>query len=67
MDATARFVKRTAPAVFSTSITQLWGATREDLKAIADLVRGTNIAVFSDGPYYDERQAFEYPRGTWNA
>ncbi|MBN9118969.1 MAG: aminotransferase class I/II-fold pyridoxal phosphate-dependent enzyme [Planctomycetes bacterium] len=26
-------------------------ATREDLKAIADLVRGTNIAVFSDEPY----------------
>jgi aspartate aminotransferase len=26
-------------------------ATREDLKAIADLVRGTNVAVFSDEPY----------------
>lgn len=26
-------------------------ATKEDLKAIADLVRGTNIAVFSDEPY----------------
>jgi aspartate aminotransferase len=26
-------------------------ATQEDLKAIADLVRGTNIAVFSDEPY----------------
>ena len=26
-------------------------ATKEDLKGIADLVRGTNIAVFSDEPY----------------
>lgn len=26
-------------------------ATREDLKAIADIVRGTNVAVFSDEPY----------------
>ncbi|HUR54799.1 MAG TPA: aminotransferase class I/II-fold pyridoxal phosphate-dependent enzyme, partial [Gemmataceae bacterium] len=26
-------------------------ATKEDLAAIADLVRGTNIAVFSDEPY----------------
>ncbi len=26
-------------------------ATKDDLKAIADLVRGTNIAVFSDEPY----------------
>jgi aspartate aminotransferase len=26
-------------------------ATQEDLEAIADLVRGTNIAVFSDEPY----------------
>ncbi|HEY1189067.1 MAG TPA: aminotransferase class I/II-fold pyridoxal phosphate-dependent enzyme [Gemmata sp.] len=26
-------------------------ATQDDLKAIADLVRGTNIAVFSDEPY----------------
>jgi aspartate aminotransferase len=26
-------------------------ATRDDLKAIADVVRGTNVAVFSDEPY----------------
>jgi aspartate aminotransferase len=26
-------------------------ATRDDLKAIADIVRGTNVAVFSDEPY----------------
>lgn len=26
-------------------------ATREDLKAIANIVRGTNVAVFSDEPY----------------
>ncbi len=26
-------------------------ATRNDLKAIADIVRGTNVAVFSDEPY----------------
>jgi aspartate aminotransferase len=26
-------------------------ATREDLKAIADLVRGTNVTIFSDEPY----------------
>jgi len=26
-------------------------ATKDDLKAIADLVRGTNVAIFSDEPY----------------
>ncbi|MFO0822230.1 MAG: aminotransferase class I/II-fold pyridoxal phosphate-dependent enzyme [Gemmataceae bacterium] len=49
------FVKRTlkAKAIFLNSPHNPTGgvATKEDLKAIADLVRGSNIAVFSDEPY----------------
>lgn len=49
------FVKRTprAKAIFLNSPHNPTGgvATREDLKAIADIVRGTNIAVLSDEPY----------------
>jgi aspartate aminotransferase len=49
------FVKRTAKAkaIFLNSPHNPTGgvATKEDLNAIADLVRGTNIAVFSDEPY----------------
>jgi aspartate aminotransferase len=50
-----RFVKSEpkAKAVFLNSPHNPTGgvATKDDLKAIADLVRGTGIAVFSDEPY----------------
>ncbi|MFO0804331.1 MAG: aminotransferase class I/II-fold pyridoxal phosphate-dependent enzyme [Gemmataceae bacterium] len=50
-----RFIKTEpkAKAIFLNSPHNPTGgvATKEDLKAIADLVRGTNIAVFSDEPY----------------
>jgi aspartate aminotransferase len=49
------FVKRTprAKAIFLNSPHNPTGgvATKDDLKAIADIVRGTNIAVLSDEPY----------------
>ena len=49
------FVKREpkARAIFLNSPHNPTGgvATRDDLKAIANLVRGTNVAVFSDEPY----------------
>jgi aspartate aminotransferase len=55
LGAIERFVKSEpkARAIFLNSPHNPTGgvATREDLKAIADLVRGTNIAVFSDEPY----------------
>src|SRR5262245_6361659 len=55
LDAIERFVKSEpkARAIFLNSPHNPTGgvATRDDLKAIADLVRGTNIAVFSDEPY----------------
>jgi len=50
-----QFVKRTprAKAIFLNSPHNPTGgvATEADLKALADLVRGRNIAVFSDEPY----------------
>jgi aspartate aminotransferase len=50
-----RFVKYTpqARAIFLNSPHNPTGgvATIDDLRAIADLVRGTNIAIFSDEPY----------------
>jgi aspartate aminotransferase len=50
-----RFIKSesTAKAIFLNSPHNPTGgvATRDDLRAIADLVRGSNIAVFSDEPY----------------
>jgi aspartate aminotransferase len=50
-----RFIKNEpkAKAIFLNSPHNPTGgvATKEDLKAIADMVRGTNIAVFSDEPY----------------
>ena len=51
----ARFLKAQprAKAVFLNSPHNPTGgvATKEDLRAIADLVRGTGVAVFSDEPY----------------
>ncbi len=50
-----KFVKDTprAKAIFLNSPHNPTGgvATKEDLKAIANIVRGTNIAIFSDEPY----------------
>ncbi len=55
LDDVERFVKQTprAKAIFLNSPHNPTGgvATEGDLKAIADLVRGRNIAVFSDEPY----------------
>jgi len=54
VNAIEAFVKREprARAIFLNSPHNPTGvATKDDLKAIADLVRGTNIAVFSDEPY----------------
>jgi aspartate aminotransferase len=55
VDAIAKFVKSEprARAIFLNFPHNPTGgvATKEDLKAIADIVRGTNIAVFSDEPY----------------
>lgn len=55
LNAIEAFVKRElkARAIFLNSPHNPTGgvATKEDLKAIADLVRGTNVAVFSDEPY----------------
>jgi aspartate aminotransferase len=55
LDAVERFVKHTprAKAIFLNSPHNPTGgvATEDDLKALADLVRGRNIAVFSDEPY----------------
>jgi aspartate aminotransferase len=54
-NAVARFIKSEprAKAIFLNSPHNPTGgvATQGDLKAIADLVRGTGIAVFSDEPY----------------
>jgi aspartate aminotransferase len=55
LNAVQDFVKRTprAKAVFLNSPHNPTGgvATEEDLRGLADLVRGRNIAVFSDEPY----------------
>ena len=54
LDDVAAFVKRPkARAIFLNSPHNPTGgvATEGDLKRLADLVRGTNIAVFSDEPY----------------
>jgi aspartate aminotransferase len=55
LDAVERFVETTprARAIFLNSPHNPTGgvATHEDMKSVADLVRGRNLAVFSDEPY----------------
>lgn len=55
LDAVERFLRKTprAKAIFLNSPHNPTGgvATRDDLRQLADLVRGKNVAVFSDEPY----------------
>jgi aspartate aminotransferase len=55
LNAVEDFIKRTprAKAIFVNSPHNPTGgvATKEDLRGLADLIRGRNIAVFSDEPY----------------